>query len=56
MKDVYRSSPGYYRRCSRMDTGDWVAAKSQDLSPDARVGYPWTKSELASSMSANSAK
>ena len=44
-KDVYRESDGYYSKChkERGDDGSikWIR-EGPLLSPDARVGFPWT--------------
>lgn len=39
--DAYRRIPGYYSCCRRGSNGIWQR-EGRLLSPDARVGFPWT--------------
>jgi cytidyltransferase-like protein len=39
--DTYRKSPGYYSCCRKRQDGTWER-EGDLLSPDARVGFPWT--------------
>lgn len=42
--DVYRKTPGYYSRCEKEILNDTVRWNRSTplLSPDGRVGFPWT--------------
>jgi hypothetical protein len=40
--DVYRQREGYYSKCTRAEAGGAWAREGGLLTPDPRIGFPWT--------------